>query len=492
MIRPLGLALALAGGSAAAQNVIGQVDYADHVSIVGWACLAGDAETQLSIELWAHDLDQQRWTRLAVETANRPRLDIERAGVCGSGSGAGAHGFEYTVLPESLIAERSTLELRAYVAQGGTPLPLPGGATVSFKTAGLPSKSDVWRTDYDNPAQRVVSMLSCIWPYKGANANEATDSRDPLFLHAGPTLLTPWERHPGVFALPNYCVQNTAGDDARWAWSRSNAATNASGWPRANYWVVSANNELAYSTTQSGPPGQSEALNQGGLYTLRAEDGGFVLGLRHQSPDYSIDDTPFLSIGAQTGRGVSGPLAWVEPTGADTWLQFSVAERVRSNRDPGDYHDIIAFIELMWGGYKRYLAVSLMQTGLRHQYHWNWNVLESFWFPGGEFVLLGSETIRTRCDLTGAELPAIAADAPIAYGKAQSVAVPIRALLECIEREDLSNLHAGLGTRIAWSTPRPRDLPLAITGIHLAIEQGPNRPESEMLTWFSKPKLLRY
>lgn len=475
-----------------AQSLIGQVDHADHDSIIGWACLSGDPVTQLPIELWAYDPALQHWTRLGAETANRSRPDIERIGVCGSGEGAGAHGFEYTILPESVIAQRGTLELRAFVAQGGTPTPLPGGATVSFATAGLPSKSNLWRTDYDNPDQRLVTMRSCIWPYKGANSGEATEARDPLFLHAGPTLLIPWERHPGVFALPNYCVQNTIGEEARWAWSRSNSATNASGWPLADYWVVSANNELAYSTTQSGPPSQSEGLNQGGLYSVRAEDGGFLLGLRNASRDYTVDDTPFLSIGAQTGRGVAGPLAWVEPSGFDTWLHFSVAEHLRTSVNPDDYHDIAAIIELMWGGYKRYLAVSLMQTGLRNQYHWNWNVQESFWFPGGEFVALGTETVSERCGLTGAELPQIGPTSPIPYGKARPVALPIRALLECIEREELSNLHAGLGTRIAWSTPRPRDLPLAITGVHLMIEQGPNRPDSEMLTWFSKPKLLRY
>ncbi len=467
----LAVGFLMLGPPAAGQSISGWLDFVDQDSILGWACYQGDASTKISVDLWAWDYGASRWLLISRARADKERLDVGGSGICGTGLEARYHGFEHTIYPDALLKEGSNYYVAAYVRDASGYRPLNGSRTVGFSARGFPT-SNVWRTDYDDPNATSVAMVSCIWPFKGANAreDENTDHPDPLFLYAGPT------------QRDNYCIRNDPDDPASWDWSRSNSATNASSWPRSNFWVVSANSEPAYSKTQSGPPSQSEPI--GGHYSVSMWSASFELGIDNSRSGYAPGDTPFLSLGAEMGRGVAGPIDWLQP-GQETYLELEVKQVQRS---PGHYHDIYAIVELMWGNYKRFLAVSLVNP-TRSRFHWNWNALSSFWFPGGEFNYLGTQGLASLCSLQGAQLP-VAGDANV--GVWLDVRIPIDGVLDCLERVNIPNQHdqGRAGGFLGWSYPRPQTIPIAITGVHLAIEQAPGQPTASMKVRFTKPRLV--
>lgn len=53
------------------------------------------------------------------------------------------------------------------------------------------------------------------------------------------------------------------------------------------------------------------------------------------------------------------------------------------------HHDIAVYIELMWGGYKRWIGVSLNYP-LQNRYHWNWFDESSRLRNEGAFRLAGA------------------------------------------------------------------------------------------------------
>lgn len=227
-------------------------------------------------------------------------------------------------------------------------------------------------------------------------------------------------------------------------------------------------------------------MNVGELYSVAMEKNFFFLGIDNQTPDYDLEDTPFLSLGAQMGRGTAGPLAFLQPAGQDIHLEFKIRQLSES---AGDYHDIAAYVELMWGGYKRWIGVSFRQPTIRARFHWNWNALESFWFPGGEFNILGAQQAQTYCSLgANARLPVLGA---ATLGQDHQVSIPLRGLLQCLENSAIPNQNAG-GGNLAWSSSRPTTVPIAITGFQIAVEQAPGQPAAAMSTRFTKPALVNY
>jgi hypothetical protein len=472
-------------GTAATNGPLsGGIDAVDPQSVVGWACYTGDPATKASIELWAIEAATGGWVHVATVAADKPRLDVGRSGTCGSGLESNYHGFELAVYPDSFLNRDKSYSLYAYHRPSGQVLP-GGGRAVGFPESGLPT-SGYWRTDFDDPTLRSPSLLSCIWPFAGANQRgEAND--DPLWLdNAGAT----WRfgaTAPLQFVTPsNWCISfDPVQANPPPPWVQANAATNAPSWPSSNFWAVSVNNEPSYSQLNSGPPNQSMPLNAGAVYSLGATADGFVLGLDNtQTPLDSHGNaivggaTPFLSIGAQMGRGSAGALAFVDPTGTDTYLEFSATKNIEVGA-VNPYHAVTAFVEAMWGGAKRMIAVTLQVQATGHK-HWDWNVYPSFFYPGAEFNFISVDDIVAHCNLQGASIPkmdGVAAGATFVYS------IPIRGLFQCVE----SNAIPGLG----WTTARPGSQPILISGIHLGIEQGPARPDNRMQVTFSTPRLVK-
>jgi hypothetical protein len=317
---------------------LGNVDAVDQQSVLGWACYTGDANTKLSVELWAIDASTGGWVYIATAAADKQQTDVGRTGSCGSGLESNYHGFELAIYPDNILNRNKSYSVYAYHRPTGQLL-AGGGRTVSFPESGL-STSGYWRTDFDDPNLRLPALRSCIWPFLGANQRgDAND--DPLRLDgAGAT----WRHGPSAplqFVTPsNWCLTyDTLRANPPSPWSQSNSATNAPSWPTGNFWVVSANNEPAYSQLNSGPPNQSLPLNAGAVYSVSATGDAFVLGVDNTQTPKDIHGNvivnggaPYISIGAQMGRGSAGALAFVDPGGPDTYLEFSATKNLEAGR----------------------------------------------------------------------------------------------------------------------------------------------------------------
>lgn len=472
------------GTPAGGRAVSGRVDFVDVQSVLGWACNPGDPNTKLSVELWAIDAASGAWVYIATAVADKQQTAAGKSGACGNGLESNYHGFELAVYPDTLLNRNKSYAVYAYHRPSGQLLD-GGGRTASFPESGLPT-SGYWRTDLDDPALRSPALLSCIWPFLGANQRgDAND--DPLWLDgAGAT----WRHGPSAplqFVTPsNWCITyDTVEANPPPSWAQSNAATNAPSWPMDNFWVVSANNEPAYSQLNSGPPNQSMPLNAGGVYSVAATGGAFALGIDNtRTPTDAAGNaivaggTPYLSIGAEMGRGSAGALAFVDPSGPDTYLEFTATKNLEAGT-VNPYHAMFAFVEGMWGGAKRMIGVSL-QAQASGRAHWNWNVHPSFYYPGAEINFISVDDIAVRCGLKNASVPKMDGT-PV--GATLSYSIPLRGLFQCID----GNAVPGLG----WTAPRPSSQPLLISGIHLAIEQGPQRPDNRMRVTYSTPRLVK-
>ena len=169
-------------------------------------------------------------------------------------------------------------------------------------------KHGTWRTDLDHPlagtVQRPITLAPCTF-----------ETDDPFLLYAGPI------RRNASEAGELICD--------RWSttYPSSNASTSSTHWPTDNFWVVHANNEVAFGIEDScsdngandGPPGQSKrvAAPGQGVFGFAFVDSNVPLrrkGLlaldtnRFPNCVSPIDKgkIPFISFGLQTDRG-AGP-----------------------------------------------------------------------------------------------------------------------------------------------------------------------------------------
>jgi hypothetical protein len=280
----------------------GSLDAVDQQSVRGWACNAGDPTTKLSVELWAIDASTGGWTYITTTNADKQQTDVGRTGVCGSGLESNYHGFEFAIYPDNMLNRNKAYSVYAYFRTTGQFL-AGGGRAVGFPESGLPT-SGYWRTDFDDLNLRSPALLSCIWPFLGANQRGDTNN-DPLWIYTAATLDAPRAALLQFVTPSDWCITfDPVRANPPPPWAQSNSATNAPSWPTDNFWVVSANNEPAYSQLNSGPPNQSLPLNSGGVYSVSAAEGVFVLGADNtQKPKDSqgnviVDGTP-SSLSAQ-------------------------------------------------------------------------------------------------------------------------------------------------------------------------------------------------
>jgi hypothetical protein len=71
----------------------------------------------------------------------------------------------------------------------------------------------------------------------------------------------------------------------------------------------------------------------------------------------------------------------------------------------------------------------------------------------------------------------------IPVGVALNYSIPIRGLFQCIDDNSVPVL--------SWTAARPASQPLLVSGIHLAVEQGPERPDNRMQVTYSRPRLVK-
>jgi hypothetical protein len=482
-------AVILAAGIAAAaalparaQSVHGWLDVVDPQSAVGWVCIPGDANTKVRIELWAWDTAAGGWTFIGETLADKQRIDVGRAGVCGTGLESNFHGFEWPVYPHHILLANRNFAVYAWHRPSGQFLN-GGGRPLSLPLSSLPT-SGWWRTDYDNPESRQPALLSCVWPFHGANSRRIDDPSawDPFWIGglpndnkfggAGATWPDGIPAPLGYSTTPlnnTLCINYDVNSNPA-PWSSSNSAKSTPFWPTSNFWVVHANYEPAYSLLNSGPPGQSQPLNQGGVYALSGNGSSFTLGIDNRLK-LAFDGIPFLSVGAQMGRGTAGPLAVFDPTNSEVTLQFTATKNAMDAL--GGYHMMAVFIEAIWERQKRWVWITLQQqTDVR--VHWNWNAYNSAFYPGAEINMLSIDTLRSRCNIDiGPRMEDVPTGSPRTY------TIPIGRVFGCAD-----GVHGWSPARLWWQ-------PLIITGVHLGMEL-PDGDRSRFLNvTYSVPQLLR-
>lgn len=472
----------------AAAQITGSVDVVNLQSVLGWTCDPTTPDSKLVIWLYAYDASAGSWVYLYAGPADKQRNDIGRTGICGPTWGIESyyHGFELPVYPDGVLNKGKSYYIYAWASQGwqGAWQMLTGsGGLIGYAEAGLPTRM-VWRTDYDDRNLTSPALISCIWPYLGANARcnpitqEGCASIADVMLAGG----TQPPQYLGFATPSNSCINfdSLQTGSPPPAWQSSNASTNAPAgeWPMSNYWVLHVNNEVALDRVgNSGPPSQSEPID-GRLFGVSAGSDSITLAINNGATNYKPEKIPFLSFGATLGRG-GGPLAFIDPSGPDTNLEVTVTKQLQQGGvSPVPYHGIWIYIETIFGGQKQVAIVTLQEAASARK-RWNWNVFPSFWYPGAEFHMFSVANLQSQCALQGAALQDMT-NAPI--GVSQNIRIPLRGLFECIDALPGNDPKA-------WVTPRPAGRPLMISGVHFAIEQGDGRPQDAMQVTFSRPQL---
>lgn len=190
--------------------------------------------------------------------------------------------------------------------------------------------------------------------------------------------------------------------------------------PGSTYWMVHANNDPAFDECHEGPPGASEkpvdASTSAGLFRLYSEPYQEpFLPVRHRihfvvyNADNNTDcgnTIPFLSVGAQEGRGNSTAVGTLNMN-----LTTSVKDRLKFGFEvigvsaPNVFSWTGVFVLAEWGGIKRMVQVPLHATGdtagdPAARTFWNWPVNDSIFFPGAEVAILPAWSDEASdCDL---------------------------------------------------------------------------------------------
>ncbi len=266
--------------------------------------------------------------------------------------------------------------------------------------------------------------------------------------------------------------------------------------PGDTYWTLVANDDPSFEQCNEGPPGLSHPLASAStqqatpfkfdvLRSAPPARGGqrlrMILSLTDKdffchkmgAYQYSI---PFLSVGAQQGRGNPGPVGYISRFGSPRGTIVFRA-RLSSYQTPGckpgtasictpagaGVHvgmyaltrvagvPYLVFLDLFSQGVADYSAYAPGAS------RWNWPVQESFFFPGASVLSLVAGTqLSTYC---GINLPRYGTD--LAWRRYQ---IDFGALLGCAERLGLLD------------GPLPED-EFALEGVHWFIEGVGTRGE---------------
>lgn len=249
------------------------------------------------------------------------------------------------------------------------------------------------RTDYNDPskgtANSPLTLDSC----------QYIPGEDELVVTAGPSWNTKeCKTQPVVYPA-------------------SNSFTTVSGWPQDRYWVLSVNNEPAYGAgVNSGPPNQSlPVLKPGnGVFGLEiledvsnVESGKkIILSLDHYFAQKGAEGyIPFLGLGAEEGRGNGMPITILNsrnksiPQKIAFELEMLKGENIGRKGSGGVFWFIAT---ARWQGNNRMVFIALYHNGINHKRadgpfihkHWNWNIKESFYYPGGDLVYMDAEDVQ--------------------------------------------------------------------------------------------------
>ena len=311
------------------------------------------------------------------------------------------------------------------------------------------------RTDYESRDEGTVAnrltLVPCLYP-----------KRDDALL--GPAGASAVGTSPCAMA-PNQFQQ-------------SNPFTNAGDWPEGNFWVLSVNNEFAYDNVRnSGPPNQSLPVASPGEGLMGLQVAGLagdarqriVLALDQRLAEPGRIGIPFLGIGADVRRGNGRPIGYLNRSGPNPKIQFKIKLLDADIPDqPGSAGVVWFYAYSFWGGKPRMVMVALYHEGMRgdalpfdhdtggrsfRHAHWNWNIRESFFFPGADLVFMDIEDIAV---LGTGSLPRLTQ-----AGQEQTYAIDLQEIFE---------LARDGADRVGLDEPLPETADLPILGVHWAVE----------------------
>lgn len=209
-----------------------------------------------------------------------------------------------------------------------------------------------------------------------------------------------------------------------------------------NYWVLVANSDPAFDQCNPGPPGISHPITNPitntakNLYKVGVEN---ITGTTKKRLHLIINSSdhnffcpkrannqyiiPFLSVGAQMGRGQSSAVTTMNYTNqtADrvafnikvySYSPFSCrtgTSDICTSTSSGVHTGFQMFSE--WNNSKKMVFIDLFGAGsVDYSNHpiitakWNWPIYESFMYPGAEIVYFSRNSLASNC---GISLPAL-------------------------------------------------------------------------------------
>jgi len=367
----------------------------------------------------------------------------------------------------------------------------PGLGAQSIWDAGL--HSGATRTELPNGVGGPAQMLNLSYTQGGQEGCE-WNAQDTWFRCAGRAGLPNLPGGGPVWQGGMQRYEGCGGDLTRIGDSWSGCLTYSSspyfstGTITDHYWAVHVNDEPSFDQCNPGPPGLSHALRSiadptpalfrfgfdpsatsGPLVKLVLDVGGKdYFCAKVGALQYSI---PFLSWGAQAGRGNGGSVGYIAREGSahgainfDAWIDDFVAFGCKSGTaaictasSVGVNAGVYGIAT--WGGVKRLLFIDLYAVGSEDSSagppigaRWNWPLADSMFYPGGDVVLMtAGNQLSNYC---GIGLPRLT-------GVAQRVHYQI----------DFGPLFRCASDRGLFSAPMPAG-DIALDGVHWFIE-GP-------------------
>ncbi len=257
--------------------------------------------------------------------------------------------------------------------------------------------------------------------------------------------------------------------------------------PASSYWAIVANDDPGFDQCNQGPPGLShpiasaaanastpfkfDMLSTPGAHgkhmrvAVDVDDKNYFCG-KTGKYEYSI---PFLSVGAQDGRGNPGPVGIISKHGSprgtivfDAGLSSYRAFDCKAGTQsicPASGVGVHAGLYAMarWGGMPHMLFVDLYGEGVQDysmaapgESKWNWPIQDSFLYPGAEVLsFVARKQLSTYC---GISLPSYTTDLAKRHYR-----IDFGTIFGCAERLGL------------LSQPMP-DGDVALDGVHWYVE----------------------